>query len=91
MEINRICKPGWKNCKMPELRAQIAELTTQIEAVKDIAWECVDEMHTDRLRRKLKATERLLPLHPNRIRQQNAQGNDCNSDEDLYSSLEPQD
>ena len=24
--VKRVCKPGWKNCKMPELRQRIAEL-----------------------------------------------------------------
>ena len=24
--VTRICNPGWKNCKMPELRERIAEL-----------------------------------------------------------------
>ena len=27
--VKRICKPGWKNCKMPELRQRIAELAAE--------------------------------------------------------------
>ena len=34
MEIKRVCNPGWKNCKMSELRAHIAELKADIQIWK---------------------------------------------------------
>ena len=30
MKVDRICKPGFKNCKMPELRKRIAKLEREI-------------------------------------------------------------
>ena len=33
--VKRICKSGWKNCKMPELRQRIAELEQTSQYWKD--------------------------------------------------------
>ena len=38
MEIKRVCKPGWKNCKMPELRQRIAELEAALLEAMEWNW-----------------------------------------------------
>jgi hypothetical protein len=60
MEIKRVCNPGWKNCKMPELRAQIAELEEQLRR----SYAITDGIRTDRrtLKAQLEAVKGITDL-----------------------------
>ena len=42
--VKRVCKPGWKNCQMPELRQRIAGLEAEVgEISQNVCDECSPE------------------------------------------------